>query len=46
VIYGDLNGDSYVNSSDTNIILNETGTRTWSGSVNHVNYMCKAADLD
>ncbi len=46
IIYGDIDGNGSVNKYDTEVFLNETGTRTWSSAQNRVDYKCRAADLD
>ena len=48
VIYGDIDGNGSVNKYDTEILLNETGSRTWSAlsSSTRDEAKVRAADLD
>ena len=46
VIYGDLNGDALVTSTDTNLFITEVKNTEWSLSGNRIGYLVKAADLN
>ena len=46
VIFGDLDGDTFISVNDTGRLISETRNPTWSSSANTVNYLKKAADLD
>ena len=46
VIFGDLNGDTRINTIDTGLHSDEVISPTWSNRRNPVPYMVKAADLN
>ena len=46
IIFGDVDGDSFITGSDSTMIKAEVNKRDWSKTETKVNYMCKAADVD
>ncbi|MGN0543781.1 MAG: InlB B-repeat-containing protein, partial [Acutalibacteraceae bacterium] len=46
VIFGDIDGNSVVNSADSSLISEEIMTPVWSGRNNRIYYLFKAANLD
>ena len=46
VIYGDINGDAIVTTTDTNLYITEVKNTDWSGTEGRINYLVKAADLN
>ena len=45
VIFGDLNGDALITTTDTNALISEVKNTEWSGE-NKIDYLVKAADLN